>query len=132
MLLLSGGMVLVIPTLIAMLSATAYEPPANYVQDQAPSDEPIANPPETEGAAAPGKQAPRVAATSKKGSPHRSRTLTLVAPQPEPSLVGLSSDGFSLSVPSVVATNIYTKRELALYRVEQGTELRMPVLNWVF
>src|SRR5690606_2415625 len=45
MFLLSAGMVLAIPTTIAMLVATQYEPPANYVQDQGPTDEPIANPP---------------------------------------------------------------------------------------
>src|SRR6187399_354006 len=45
MFLLSAGMILAIPTTIAMLSATQYEPPANYVQDQAPSDEPVADPP---------------------------------------------------------------------------------------
>jgi colicin import membrane protein len=46
MLMLAGGMALAIPTTVAVLSATAYEPPASYTQDRAPTDEPIAEPPQ--------------------------------------------------------------------------------------
>src|SRR6478735_12444145 len=45
MLMLAGGVALAIPTVVAVLSATAYEPPAAYLQDQAPADEPVAEPP---------------------------------------------------------------------------------------
>jgi len=44
MFLLAGGMLLVIPTTVAVLSATAYEQTAEYTQDQPPKDEPIADP----------------------------------------------------------------------------------------
>src|SRR6187402_1206879 len=46
MLILAGGMALAIPTTVAVLSATAYEPPAGYTQDRAPADEPVAEPPQ--------------------------------------------------------------------------------------
>ena len=46
MLMLAGGMALVIPTTVAVLSATAYEPPASYTQDRPPADEPVAEPPQ--------------------------------------------------------------------------------------
>ena len=45
MLLLAGGLVFAIPTVVAVLSATAYEPPQAYLQDQPPVDEPVAEPP---------------------------------------------------------------------------------------
>ncbi|HYP91466.1 MAG TPA: hypothetical protein VEQ59_25035, partial [Polyangiaceae bacterium] len=45
MLMLAGGLAFAIPTVVAVLSATAYEPPAAYLQDQAPADEPVAEPP---------------------------------------------------------------------------------------
>jgi hypothetical protein len=44
--LLVGGMALVIPTTVAVLSATAYEP-VNYTEDKPPpADEPVAEPPQ--------------------------------------------------------------------------------------
>ncbi|HSU40782.1 MAG TPA: hypothetical protein VLJ38_14480, partial [Polyangiaceae bacterium] len=46
MLLLAGGLTLVIPTIVGVLSATAYRPPANYLTDRPPADEPVANPPQ--------------------------------------------------------------------------------------
>ncbi|HEY1537204.1 MAG TPA: hypothetical protein VGF76_24455, partial [Polyangiaceae bacterium] len=45
MFMLAGGMALIIPVTVAVLSATAYEPPASYTQDRAPADEPVAEPP---------------------------------------------------------------------------------------
>ena len=41
MLLLAGGLTLAIPTTVAVLSATAYEPPADYLEDKPPADEPV-------------------------------------------------------------------------------------------
>src|SRR5512136_55746 len=44
--LLAGGMALAIPTTVAILSATAYQVPADYTQDRAPAEEPVAEPPQ--------------------------------------------------------------------------------------
>jgi hypothetical protein len=46
MLLLAGGMTLLIPTIVGVLSATAYHPPVDYLTDKPPADEPVANPPQ--------------------------------------------------------------------------------------
>jgi len=126
MFLLSAGMVLAIPTAIAMLAATQYEPPANYVQDQAPSDEPVADPPQ--------------GATREKSKQERHqvvfRSTSPVAPslyyQLPPALVGLNEGAFNLSVPALALQQIYTPEQMAEFGVEQETELSMPVFNWVF
>src|SRR5688572_11252097 len=46
MYLLAGGMALIIPTTVAVLSAKAYEPPADYTEDKGLSDQdqPVAEP----------------------------------------------------------------------------------------
>jgi hypothetical protein len=46
LLMLAGGMTLVIPTIVGVLSATAYRPPSDYLTDRPPADEPVANPPQ--------------------------------------------------------------------------------------
>ena len=126
MFLLSAGMVLAIPTAIAMLAATQYEPPANYVQDQAPSDEPIADPPQ--------------GASREKNKPEQRRVVmhrtAPVAPslyyQLPPALVGLNEGDFNLSVPALALQHMYTPQQMAEFGVQQRTELQMPVFNWVF
>jgi hypothetical protein len=42
--LLAGGIALMMPTMIAILTATHFEPPDNYRQDVAPDDEPLEEP----------------------------------------------------------------------------------------
>ncbi len=74
MVMLAGGMALIIPTTVAVLSATAYEPPASYTQDRAPADEPVAEPPQPNGAPTP---APAPATTSPSGN-------EVTAPPPAP------------------------------------------------
>jgi len=51
MLLLAGGLTLAIPTVVLVLSQTAYNPPADYLTDKPPADEPVANPPQADRAA---------------------------------------------------------------------------------
>ncbi len=53
MLMLAGGLTLVIPTIVGVLSATAYRPPSNYLTDRPPGDEPVANPPQPDTAPQP-------------------------------------------------------------------------------
>jgi hypothetical protein len=125
MFLLSAGMVLAIPTTIAMLAATQYEPPASYVQDQAPTDEPVANPPLPEGASI-----DRGRKTTHRASP--SPTPTLLHPALPPALVGLEQGELALSVPSIALYETYTRRQMAEFGVRQHTELRLPVFNLVF
>ena len=154
MLMLAGGMALVIPTTVLVLSATAYEPPANYTQDRAPSDEPVAEPPRPSSAPS---AAPPPTTTSPTGNevtaPPPSEAAPLAAPPTSslhkrntnahhtlpldyhlspPALIGVSSEALTLGVPAVEVRNVFSRRELALYGVNQATEVRVPVLNVLF
>ncbi|HYP74769.1 MAG TPA: hypothetical protein VER12_02365 [Polyangiaceae bacterium] len=156
MLMLAGGMALVIPTTVLVLSATAYEPPANYTQDHAPTDEPVAEPPRPNDTPAPAPAvtspsgnevtAPATAPSEAPPPPvtpnptssvrkHKSnahRTLPLDYHLTPPALIGVSSNALTLGVPAVEVRNVYSRNELAFYGVNQATELRVPVLNVLF
>jgi hypothetical protein len=49
-----------------------------------------------------------------------------------PALIGLSADALTLSVPAVEVRNVYSRREIAMYGVSQATEVRVPVLAFMF
>jgi len=157
MLMLAGGMALVIPTTVLVLSATAYEPPASYTQDRAPTDEPVAEPPQpsgaptpaptqapttspsgnevtapTDAAPAPAPETPPPTSSLRKRKSNAHRTLPLDYHLTPPALIGVSSDALTLSVPAVQVRNVYSRNELAVYGVSQATELRVPVLNVLF
>jgi hypothetical protein len=117
MLMLAGGMAFAIPTTVAVLSATAYEPPASYVQDQPVTDEPVADPPRPVGAP------PR----SSRARDER-RTARL---QP-PALIDFEPRRVTLSIPSVSLHDVFTREEVATLGVQQATELRVPVVNVLF
>ncbi len=123
MFLLSAGMVLAIPTVIAVAAATQYEPPASYVQDQAPTDEPVANPPAPEGAAVDGVR---------KVTRRARLSPTLASPTLPPALVGVERGELALSVPSIALCETFTRKQMAEFGVKQQTELRLPVFNLVF
>lgn len=146
MLLLAGGLTLAIPTTVAVLSATAYEPPADYLQDAPPADEPVADPPQ------PGAAPTTPAAPPTPGNPN----TTPATPQPSgraparrapvahaaeklpplhyspPALLDMSPDLLALHIPAVEIRDTYTRTELALYGVEQSTEVHIPVLAVAF
>jgi hypothetical protein len=88
MLLLAGGMAFAIPTTVAVLSATAYEPPASFLQDQAPVDEPLAEPPAPENMPPPGSAPAAPAAPSPAPAPDAAPPATPpadgAAPAPAP------------------------------------------------
>src|SRR5450755_2386591 len=151
MFMLAGGMALAIPTTVAVLSATAYEPPASFTQDKAPIDEPVAEPPAPAGAVpAPatsttpaGTQmtpppapvvSPPPPAAAPTSSLHRQRalarrTLPLDYHLSPPALIGLSAEALTLGVPAVELRGVYTRNEIAMFGVSQATEVRVPVLN---
>lgn len=146
--LLAGGMALVIPTTVAVLSATAYHPPANYTEDHAPRPgEPVAEPPQPTSppAVAPSSgSTPPAAAPAKPGARrkvtrHRVRLasrssapLTLYRPTLPPALFGLDPSGLKLSVPAVEVSDLYTRREVQQFGVKQGTQVDVPVFNFTF
>ncbi|MEP7049184.1 MAG: hypothetical protein ABJB12_02475 [Pseudomonadota bacterium] len=152
---LAGGMALMIPVTVAVLSATAYEPPASYTQDRAPADEPIAEPPQpaaaptlapaspatttspagTEVTAPPPVTAPPAAAPTSSLHHHKAskrRTLPLDYHLSPPALIGVSSEALTLGVPAIELRDVYSRNEIAMFGVTQATEVRVPVLNFLF
>jgi len=142
MLMLAGGLVLAIPTVVAVLSATAYEPPANYVQDQAPADEPVAEPPSPTEATPPrpapapattppadAAPAPAPAPTSRRHLPSE-RRLSLKLPPP--ALLGFQDARLALGVPNVELRHAYTRTEQLVFNAPDATEVRIPVLDVQF
>jgi hypothetical protein len=156
MLILAGGMALAIPTTVAVLSATAYEPPASYSQDRAPADEPIAEPPQpastpnpapaavpatgdqvTAPPAAPVVTPPATPAPTGSLRQHRRdavarHTLPLDYHLSPPALIGVSAQALTLGVPAVEFHEVYSRNEVAMFGVSQATEVRVPVLNFLF
>jgi hypothetical protein len=153
--LLAGGMALIIPTTVAVLSATAYHPPENYTEDHAPAPgEPVAEPPQATSPPAVAPATGTAPATSpapatgpapakpgaRRNTVHRVRLatyrsaapLTLYQPTLPPALFGLDPGGLKLSVPAVEVSDLYNQREVQQFGVKQGTEVDVPVFNFTF
>jgi hypothetical protein len=128
MLLLAGGLTLAIPTTVAVLSATAYEPPATYIQDQGPADEPVADPPKGTPAPAP---APAPAAPSGRAPTRRHTVAKAPRRVVPPALIDVEPERTTLSVPAVEIRDVHTRAEVAM-GLPQATEVRIPVLNVLF
>jgi hypothetical protein len=128
MFLLAGGMALVIPTTVAVLATTAYRPPPDYVQDRAPADEPVAEPPQPEGAPASAPPPP----TSRWRLRRPQEPAALYRPTSPPALLGLEQGYLTLSVPAVELREMYSKRDLHVYGIRQEREVRMPVFKVAF
>jgi hypothetical protein len=121
MFMLAGGMALAIPTLVAVLSATAYEPPP--VADTGPADEPVAEPPQ-----------PDAQPQSRIHQPKLRRTTVqrLALTQP-PALLGLRQDGHvALRVPAIELRDMYTPVERIQFGVPQRAELRVSLFDVSF
>jgi hypothetical protein len=144
MLLLAGGLTLAIPTTVAVLSATAYEPPADYLEDKPPVDEPVADPPQPTNPAttpapgtAPAGGASARSRNARAAAPERAKTRTRTAVLPPlrltpPAIVDLSPDMLALRVPALEIRGTYSEKEIAMFGVRQTAEFRVPVLNIVF
>ena len=148
MLMLAGGLVLAIPTVVAVLTATTYEPPANYVQDQPPTDEPLADPPApSEVNPAPPAAVPAPApAADATPAPARRRLATrrhatgtgteterrLSLKLPPPALLGFQDARLALGVPNIELRHAYTRTEELVFNAPSVTEVRIPVLDVQF
>jgi hypothetical protein len=158
MLMLAGGLAFAIPTVVAVLAATHYEPPADYLQDQAPADEPVAEPPSpseatpapaapppavtpapapagTEAAppptdAPPATEAPATPAPSGSRQLRSKRRLSLKLPPP--ALLGFDTERLALGVPAIELRHAYSRTEMAVFGVPDVAEVRVPVLNVKF
>ncbi|MDX2054294.1 MAG: hypothetical protein SFV15_17975 [Polyangiaceae bacterium] len=118
MFLFTGGLLLAIPTTVAVLNARAYEPPTGDIQDRGPADEPVAEPPRAQS----------------KGSSHarRAHSQRQVAAVVPPALVAVGDEVVSLSVPAVGLSPVFTRSELDQFGVAQRAQWNLPVLNWFF
>lgn len=128
--LLAGGMALAIPTTVAVLSSTAYEPPADYTEDRGPTDEPVADP----AAPSASRKAPQHAKRAAKprrvaSAQERVQKRLELAP---PALLGVGSGYLALSVPAVEVRDMFAASELRQYGMAQQTEVRVPVLSYSF
>jgi hypothetical protein len=136
MYLLTAGMALAIPTTVAVLSTTAYKPPADYVEDRPPADEPVADPaqPSTEPAEPPPPPTGAGGARAPKRQPRLAlrRSAPMLYPVVPPALVGITPGALTLGVPAVEVRDLYTPAEQQEFGVEQGTEVRVPVLSLGF
>lgn len=122
---LAGGMALVIPTMVAVLSRTAYEPPADYTEDRGPIDEPVAEPPQPSARL----RAPRTLSHRKA----HGRPVAYIAPVTRsPSLLDVVDGSLGLAFPAVELRDVYSAEERAVFGVSQETELRVPVVGGVF
>jgi hypothetical protein len=151
MYLLAGGMALIIPTTVAVLSAKAYEPPADYTEDKGLSDQdqPVAEP------AQPSEPEPSVPTPPTTTNPTESPPPATTPPAPEgklkskqkrrtarhtrqqlpvmpPALVGMGEGALTLSVPAVEIRDVFSRTEIAQYGMKQATEVRVPVFNVLF
>jgi len=156
MLMLAGGVAFAIPTVVAVLAATAYKPPAAYLQDLPPSDEPLAEPPaptDTSPApvmAPPSSTTPAPAPTpGTTSAPPADATPPAPAPAPTghravrsrqrlslklppPALLGFQDARLALGVPNIEVREAYTRTERVMFNAPDVTEIRIPVLDVTF
>lgn len=142
LLMLAGGLVFAIPTVVAVLSATAYEPPASFLQDQAPADEPVAEPPApidaappppaaapAPAAAPPADPTPATAPTSRRYL-RSERRLSLKLPPP--ALFGFQDSRLALGVPNVEVRHAYSRVERVMFNAPDVAEVRIQVVDVTF
>ncbi|HEU4412409.1 MAG TPA: hypothetical protein VFS43_44615 [Polyangiaceae bacterium] len=139
---LAGGMALVVPTTIAVLSATQYRPPPEYQEDAAPrgtqpsSAVPRPNEPSTVPGSAPSSSSSGAAPTGSARAPEpRHRALALAPrrpPLPPTSMVDVSPSGLRLGVPAIELRPVFSPQELRQYGMAQRDEVRVPVFRATF
>lgn len=150
MILLASGMLLAIPTTVAVLSATAYEQTSEYTQDSAPTDEPKADPVAAEPAASgatptatpPAGATPTPAPSTgvspttapPPGAPTSMRTRRIPQRRSLPgALVAMDNhSSLHLGLPAVEVRPMYSRTELQHFGIEQRSELRIPLLRVAF
>lgn len=139
-----GGMALALPTAVVVLDATKFHP-VNYTEDQPPADEPVAEPaaPVPPPASAPADKplgdardqhrgkAPTQRAKATRLAARRRSVAAPGLPMP-PALLDVTAGALRIAVPAVEVRHVYTRTEIAMLGVKQGTEVEVPVLNVQF
>lgn len=110
---LAGGMALVVPTLVAVLNATAYDPTDDEEEgDESSTDE------------------------EPDGTPGVDANVEVETGGLPPALIGLSTTQrgtqVRLGVPAARVGPRFSAREMATFGVEQGTEVSFPIVRGTF
>lgn len=112
---LAGGMALVVPTIVAVLNATAYDPTE---EEDEQGDEPGTDiPTEAEGSVEVGARYPG-------GAPVPMAIVGVDAWSERPAV--------GMGIPAVSVQPRFSPNEVAAYGVEQGTEVSIPVVSGSF
>lgn len=111
--LMAGGMALVVPTIVSVLNATAYEPGEGDDEGFDTIEEPEEEDGKVKGGATVKLQA------------KRRRQIPLA-------VLGLDGSGLRPGVPAVELRPAYSLREIAHYGAQQHTELHIPLLRGAF
>ncbi len=121
MLVLTAGMLLVIPSTVMVMSATAYHSPRETTEDLGPLGAPPAEtaPPDSTDPQQPRPEAHR---SSPTGQPTR----------PAASVVALSPSGLYLGLPAVAIRNVWNQEEESEGAVGGGTAFEIELFHWVF
>ncbi|MFO0659467.1 MAG: hypothetical protein U0165_06515 [Polyangiaceae bacterium] len=128
--LLAGGLSLVIPTTLVVLTGTSYHPPADYQEDAAPpGTQPSANPPRPAGAPTSEAEKPKPQRLSLRFHGE----LPSTAKAPVTSVLDVNAAGdLRLGVPAVELKPMYTRIEMSQFGVPQREEVRIPVFHASF
>ena len=145
---LAGGMALVIPTTVAVLSAAAYSPPEDYRTEDAvpapgvpvseppqPGMSPVIPPPPTSSPppVPPGSPPPT---SWHPAMPLRPLALHYHWSHPTlrvtPGLLAANDEGLRFSVPAVEVRPVYSAAEIAKFGLTQQQELRLTVFSATF
>jgi hypothetical protein len=126
--LLAGGMVLVIPTLVASLNATAYHPPETETAEPLKGQEPAAEPPRP----APGGAAPPTPSPTTRAPTTKQQRVAKNMEHLPISVIDMYKGHLGMGVPAVEVRPLYSQREVWQYGVQQGTEVKFPVFRAMF
>lgn len=128
---LAGGMALIIPTLVVTLNATAYKPP-DTDQNQPDQNQPAGEPPRPAGSVQITTDA-GPAVRKKAWRPAARAEAPRSAPIPRGLVdLDLGADRLALGVPAIELRPLYSPQEIFRFGVQQGEELRFPVLCATF
>ena len=116
---LAGGMALVVPTIVAVLNATAYDPSEEVDEE---GEEPKKGPVSPDGT--PGEVEGGVQIDSGKREPLPMALIGVDAWSKRPSL--------GLGVPAIAVQPRFSPSEVAQYGQTQATEVRIPLVSGSF
>ena len=136
------GLGLIIPTTIATIGATAYNPERDQpAEDNAPATGPLdesTGTPAAPATTAPAAPAPSTGATSGTTSDvipsarPRSRQLAARPAFRPTGLLDMGPDGLSLAIPAVNVGTNYSAQEVRQYGLTAVSELRIPLVSGTF